>query len=293
MNKIRKAIIPAAGLGTRFLPATKALPKEMLPIIDTPSLQYIVEEAVNSGIEEIGIIVSMAKPSIEQHFSIDKKLENRLKAVNKFEEAEMIRDIANLIKITFIYQDHPRGLGHAIYCAKDFIGDEDFAIMLGDDVIVNQGGTPAMAQLVKAYEKTHTSILGVQEVPQDMVNKYGIVKPLDKQKKLMEINGMIEKPSPSDAPSNCAVLGRYILTNRIFDILKNQKPGKNNEIQLTDSIVTLLDYEKVYACEFEGIRYDIGDKFGYVKATIDFALTRPDLADKVKEYIKELSNKEN
>ena len=293
MNKIRKAIIPAAGLGTRFLPATKALPKEMLPIIDTPSLQYIVEEAVNSGIEEIGIIVSMAKPSIEQHFSIDKKLENRLKAVNKFEEAEMIRDIANLIKITFIYQDHPRGLGHAIYCAKDFIGDEDFAITLGDDVIVNQGGTPAMAQLVKAYEKTHTSILGVQEVPQDMVNKYGIVKPLDKQKKLMEINGMIEKPSPSDAPSNWAVLGRYILTNRIFDILKNQKPGKNNEIQLTDSIVTLLDYEKVYACEFEGIRYDIGDKFGYVKSTIDFALTRPDLADKVKEYIKELSNKEN
>jgi len=292
MNKIKKAIIPAAGLGTRFLPATKALPKEMLPVIDTPAIQYIVEEAVSSGIEEIGIIISEAKPSIEQHFSVDEKLENRLKIVKKYEEAEMIRDIANMVKITFIYQDQPLGLGHAIYCAKDFVGDEDFAVMLGDDIIVNRNGKPVMSQLVKAYEKTHTSILGVQEVPECMVHKYGIVKPLQKQDKLMEINGMIEKPNPQDAPSNCAVLGRYILTNKIFDILKEQKPGKNNEIQLTDSIVTLLNYEKVYACEFEGIRYDIGDKFGYVKATIDFALQRPDLQEKVKEYINLIANEQ-
>lgn len=288
MNKIKKAIIPAAGLGTRFLPATKALPKEMLPIIDKPTLQYIVEEAVASGIEEIGIIVSVAKPSIEQHFSVDEDLEERLISAKKYEEAEMIHAIANLIKITFIYQEQPLGLGHAIYCARDFVGNDDFAIMLGDDLIVNHKGAPAMKQLVEAYEKTGFSILGVQEVSMDRVNKYGIVEPLNTKSKLMEIKGMIEKPNPQDAPSNCAVLGRYILTNRIFDILKDQKPGKNNEIQLTDSIVTLLQYEKVFACEFEGIRYDIGDKFGYIKATIDFALQRDDLKKQVSDYLDEI-----
>ena len=288
MNKIKKVIIPAAGLGTRFLPATKALPKEMLPIIDKPTLQYIVEEAVASGIEEVGIIVSIAKPSIENHFSVDELLEQRLLESGKVEEAQQIRDIANLVKISFITQEEPRGLGHAIYCAKDFVGNEDFAIMLGDDLIVNKNGQPVLAQLLDVYENTGSSVLGVQEVEEKSVSKYGIVKPVSQEGRVLEINGMLEKPSIENAPSRCAVLGRYVLTNAIFDILEHQKPGKNNEIQLTDAIVTLMAKEKVYAYNFEGVRYDIGDKFGYIKATIDFALDRDELKDKVKEYINQL-----
>ena len=288
MNKIKKVIIPAAGLGTRFLPATKALPKEMLPIIDKPTLQYIVEEAVASGIEEVGIIVSIAKPSIEDHFSVNELLEQRLINSGKVEEAQQIRDIANLVKITFITQEEPRGLGHAIYCAKDFVGDEDFAIMLGDDLIVNKNGKPVLSQLLDVYESTNASVLGVQEVDEKSVSKYGIVKPVSQEGRVLEINGMLEKPSIENAPSRCAVLGRYVLTNAIFDILEHQKPGKNNEIQLTDAIVTLMSKEKVFAYNFEGVRYDIGDKFGYIKATIDFALDRDELKDKVKEYINQL-----
>ena len=288
MNKIKKVIIPAAGLGTRFLPATKALPKEMLPIIDKPTLQYIVEEAVASGIEEVGIIVSIAKPSIEDHFSVNELLEQRLINSGKVEEAQQIRDIANLVKITFITQEEPRGLGHAIYCAKDFVGDEDFAIMLGDDLIVNKNGRPVLSQLLDVYESTNASVLGVQEVDEKSVSKYGIVKPVSQEGRVLEINGMLEKPSIENAPSRCAVLGRYVLTNAIFDILEHQKPGKNNEIQLTDAIVTLMSKEKVFAYNFEGVRYDIGDKFGYIKATIDFALDRDELKDKVKEYINQL-----
>lgn len=288
MNKIKKVIIPAAGLGTRFLPATKALPKEMLPIIDKPTLQYIVEEAVASGIEEVGIIVSVAKPSIADHFSVNELLEKRLIESGKVEEAKLIRNIANLVKITFITQEEPRGLGHAIYCAKDFIGDEDFAIMLGDDLIINKNGRPVLSQLLDVYESTESSVLGVQEVDEKSVSKYGIVKPISQEGRVLEINGMLEKPSIENAPSRCAVLGRYVLTNGIFDILEHQKPGKNNEIQLTDAIVTLMSKEKVYAYNFEGVRYDIGDKFGYIKATIDFALDRDELRDKVKEYLNQL-----
>ena len=288
MSKVKKVIIPAAGLGTRFLPATKALPKEMLPIIDKPTLQYIVEEAVSAGIEKIGIIVSMAKPSIADHFSYNELLESRLIAAGKIAEAKLIRDIAELVDIEFIIQDEPRGLGHAIYCAKDFIGEEDFAVMLGDDLIINKNGEPVLSQLLKVYEKTNSSVLGVQQVEKKNVDKYGIVSPVETDGRLMKINGMKEKPSIENAPSNCAVLGRYVLTNGIFDILKNQKPGKNNEIQLTDAIVTLMEKEEVYAYDFEGVRYDIGDKFGYIKATIDFALDREELKDKVLSYIKEI-----
>lgn len=289
MNKIRKVIIPAAGLGTRFLPATKSLPKEMFPIIDTPTLQYIVEEAHDSGIEEVGIIVSVEKPSIKKHFEIDEALENHLIATNKLQEAQLIRKIASLTKITFILQDQPKGLGHAILCAKEFINGEDFAIMLGDDLIVNRNGKPVLKQLIDAYEKTGHSVLGVQQVPFEDVKKYGVVDPMNIDGNLIKIKGIVEKPSLEVAPSNYAVLGRYVLTNKIFDYLAKIVTDGTKEIQLTTGIEDLLSVEDVYAYCFEGIRYDIGDKFGYIKATIDFALNRDDLKQKVIEYIKEIA----
>lgn len=288
MSKITKAIIPAAGLGTRFLPATKSIPKEMFPIIDTPTLQHIAQEAKESGITDLGIIVSAEKPCITHHFSIDELLEKRLKSVGKFEEAQMVRDIANMINVTFIFQNKPKGLGHAIHCAKDFINGEDFAIMLGDDLVINQNGKPVLAQLLDVYEEKHASVLGVQKVPENDVNKYGIVNPAKIGGRLVLAKSVIEKPDQKDAPSNFAVLGRYVLTNRIFDILERIKPGKGGEIQLTDAIDVLMQEEEIYAYDFEGKRYDIGDKFGYVKATIDFALNREDLKDKVLEYIKNI-----
>ena len=289
MNKIKKVIIPAAGLGTRFLPATKSLPKEMFPIIDTPTLQYIVEEAHASGIEEVGIVVSVEKPCIKKYFEIDEALENHLIATNKLEEAKLIREIASLTKITFIIQDQPKGLGHAILCARDFINGEDFAIMLGDDLIVNRNGKPVLKQLIEAYEKTGCSVLGVQQVPYEDVKKYGVVDPKSIDGNLIKIKGMVEKPQVEDAPSNYAVLGRYVLTNKVFDYLAKIVTDGKKEIQLTTGIEDLLNTEDVYACCFEGIRYDIGDKFGYIKATIDFALNRDDLKDKVMEYIKKIA----
>ena len=286
---IKKVIIPAAGLGTRFLPATKSIPKEMFPIIDKPALQYIVEEAHNSGIEEVGIIISEEKPSILNHFSQDETLEARLIKANKLQEAKMIREIGNLVKITFIEQKEPKGLGHAIMCAKDFINGEDFAIMLGDDLIVNRKGEPVLKQMLDAYEKEKASILGVQVVPDDDVSKYGIINPkVIIDDKMILADSVIEKPTIEEAPSRYAVLGRYVLTNKIFSILEHQKPGKGGEIQLTDAISTLMKEEKVYGYWFEGDRYDIGDKFGYVKAMIDFSLERDDLSFKVYEYLKKV-----
>ena len=288
MNKVKKAIIPA-GLGTRFLPVTKALPKEMLPIIDTPTLQYIVEEAVESGITEIGIIVSMAKPSIAHHFSVNEELEHRLLKAGKNEEAKMIHDIAGMVKIQFILQEEPRGLGHAVLCAREFIGEDDFAIMLGDDLIINRDGKPVLSQMIDAYNEIGSSVLGVKEVDANAVSKYGIVDPVESNGKLNKIKGIIEKPSVELAPSRCAVLGRYILSNKIFNILENQEPGRGGEIQLTDAISKLIDSDNVYAYEFDGVRYDIGDKFGFIKATIDFALQRDDLKEKVIDYIKKVA----
>lgn len=288
MNKIRKVIIPAAGLGTRFLPATKAIPKEMFPIIDIPTLQYIVQEAVDSGIEEIGIIVSKSKPSIEEHFSIDFDLEKKLLESNKVLEAQMLRDIANMVKISFINQLEPKGLGHAVLCAKDFIGKDDFAIMLGDDLIVNRKGSPVLKQMIDAYNNENTSILGVQEVAKEDTCRYGILKPVNVKGKLIEISSVVEKPKVEEAPSNYAVLGRYVLKNKIFDILASQEFGKGGEIQLTDAIDKLINQDKVYGYCFDGERYDIGDKFGYVKAIIDFSLERDDLSSKVRDYIKKV-----
>lgn len=289
---VRKAVIPAAGLGTRFLPATKAMPKEMLPIVDTPTVQYIVEEAVKSGIEEILIITNSNKHCMENHFDKNYELEARLTESGKMAEVEMINDIAKMANIYYVRQKEPKGLGHAILCAKSFIGDEPFAILLGDDIVVNKDGDPALKQLIDVYYKKNASVVGVQTVPDKDVHKYGIVDP-DKSTKangrLSKLSGMVEKPKLEDAPSNLAVLGRYVLTPAIFDYLESQTTGAGGEIQLTDAIKRLMDAQAVYAYDFEGYRYDAGDKFGFIQATIDFALDRPELRPQLIEYIKKLA----
>lgn len=289
MKKIRKAIIPAAGLGTRFLPATKSLPKEMLPIVDIPTIQYIVEEATKSGIEEILIITNGSKHVMENHFDVNYELETRLRESGKLKEVEQIRAIANMANVYYVRQKEPKGLGHAVSCAKAFVGDEPFVVLLGDDLIINKNGKPVLRQLIDAYEETGSSVVGVQEVERKNVSKYGVVKPVKQDGRLIQISDFVEKPAVEVAPSNFAVLGRYVLTPRIFEILEKQNPGKGGEIQLTDAIRTLMDEESVYAYDFEGYRYDVGDKFGFVKATIDFALDREDLKENTLNYIKEIA----
>ena len=295
-KRVRKAVIPAAGLGTRFLPATKALPKEMLPIVDIPTIQYIIEEAVNSGIEEILVITNSNKHCMENHFDKSYELEERLNNSGKTKEVKMINDIANLANIYYVRQKEPKGLGHAILCAKSFIGDEPFAILLGDDVVVNKNSKPALKQLIDAYQGVGASVVGVQTVSEQQVHKYGIVEPdkrhKTKNERLVKLSGMVENPKAEDAPSNYAVLGRYVLTPEIFPLLETQGTGAGGEIQLTDAICRLLDTQAVYAYDFEGIRYDVGDKFGFIKATIDFALDRDDLKDDVRAYIDEIATKE-
>lgn len=291
--RVRKAVIPAAGLGTRFLPATKAMPKEMLPIVDIPTLQYIVEEAVESGIEEILIITNSNKRSMEDHFDRNYELEERLKAAGKHDLEEMVRRISDMVNIYYVRQKEPKGLGHAILCTKSFIGEEPFAVLLGDDLVVNEGGQPALKQLITAYNEKRAAVVGVQNVPHEDVNKYGIVEPQDSnydpEKRRIKLKGMVEKPQIDQSPSDLAVLGRYVLTPEIFDLLETQAAGKNGEIQLTDAILRLMDIQTVYAYRFEGTRYDVGDKFGFVKATIDFALKRPELQEQLTLYIKELA----
>lgn len=287
MNKVKKAIIPAAGLGTRFLPATKSLPKEMFTIIDTPTIQYIVEEAVKSGIEEICIITNSTKHIMENHFDYNFELETRLKERGEIEKYEEIRKIPNMCKIFYVRQLEPKGLGHAILCAKEFINNEPFAVLLGDDLMVNE--KPVLKQLIEKFNETNYSILGVQTVPKKDVCKYGNITPnSDIINRTVEVKDLVEKPKVEEAKSQLAVLGRYVLTPTIFKYLETQEKGKGNEIQLTDAIRRMLAEEKVYAYDFEGIRYDIGDKFGYVKAIIDFALKNPELKDKTEEYINSL-----
>lgn len=288
---VKKAIIPAAGLGTRFLPATKSMPKEMLPIVDIPTVQYIIEEAVASGIEEILIITNSNKHAMENHFDKAYELEARLKEAGKEKELAMIEKISDLANIYYIRQKEPKGLGHAILCAKSFIGDEPFAVLLGDDLVVNDGGLPALKQLIDAYKQTEASVVGVQTVPKEDVCKYGIVEPSKSHPsrgRLVKLTNMVEKPKVEDAPSQMAVLGRYVLTPKIFELLETQEKGAGGEIQLTDSIKRLMDKQAVYAYDFEGVRYDVGDKFGFVKATIDFSLKREDLKERVKDYIESL-----
>lgn len=294
-KKVRKAIIPAAGLGTRFLPATKAIAKEMLPIVDIPTIQYIIQEAVDSGIEEILIITNSNKHAMENHFDKNYELEERLKESGKLEQVKMIQDIADMANIYYIRQKEPKGLGHAVLCAKSFIGDEPFAVLLGDDVVVNKEGKPALKQLIEQYEQTSASVVGVQTVAKKDVSKYGIVEPSKSHPakgRLVKLTDMVEKPAPEKAPSQMAVLGRYVLTPEIFELLETQGKGAGGEIQLTDAIKRLLDRQAVYAYDFEEKRYDVGDKFGFIKATIDFALDREDLHDQVNDYIYTLVEKD-
>ena len=284
-KKIRKAIIPAAGLGTRFLPATKAQAKEMLPIVDKPTLQYVIEEAVASGIEEILIITGKNKKSIEDHFDKSVELELALLEKGDNDKLKMVQDISNLATIYYVRQKEPKGLGDAIYCAKNFIGDEHFAILLGDDIIDSK--TPCLKQLIDTYNRYSSSIIGVQNVKDEDVSKYGIVDSIEVDDNTSKIKSLVEKPEMEDAPSNKDILGRYIVSPKIFDILKNQELGVNGELQLTDALNTLLKLESVYAYEFEGTRYDLGCKMGYLEANIDFALKRDDLRDDLLALIKD------
>ena len=288
-KKIRKAIIPAAGLGTRFLPATKAQPKEMLPIVDKPTIQYIIEEAIGSGIEEILIITGRNKKCIEDHFDKSVELEMELKKNNKNELLEVVQDISEMVDIHYIRQKEPKGLGHAIRCAKTFVGDEPFAILLGDDIVYNEE-KPCLKQLIDCYNEYKTSILGVQTVDRENVSKYGIVDGITIEDRVSKVKGLVEKPSVEEAPSNTAILGRYIVTPKIFDILDNTKPGKGNEIQLTDALMQLLKEEAMYAYNFEGRRYDVGDKLGFLEATVEYALRKPEIRDDFINYLRGIEN---
>ena len=282
-RRIRKAVIPAAGLGTRFLPATKAQPKEMLPIVDKPAIQYIIEEAVQSGIEEILIITGRNKRAIEDHFDRAFELEMTLKAQGKYELLGLVEEIPN-VAIHYIRQKEAKGLGHAVLCAKQFVGDEPFAVLLGDDII--DGSVPCLKQLMEVYEDCPGTILGVQEVPQEKVSSYGVVKPEAVKDGLWKATDLIEKPALEEAPSRLAVLGRYIIEPQIFELLEKTAPGRGGEIQLTDALRRLSEIRPVYAYEFEGRRYDVGDKQGYLEATVEFALKRPDLREGFLRYLK-------
>ena len=284
--QIKKAIIPAAGLGTRFLPATKAQPKEMLPIVDKPTIQYIVEEAVASGIEDIVIVTGRTKKSIEDHFDKSVELEMELEKHGKDELLEIAKSVSEIANLYYIRQKEPKGLGHAVLTAKNFIGDEPFAVLLGDDVITSE--VPCLKQMMDQYEKHGASILGVQTVAQDQVDKYGIIQGVQIEERLYTVENMVEKPPVGEAPSNVAVLGRYIITPAIFPLLEKQEAGAGGEIQLTDALCKLAQQEKMYAYDFKGRRYDVGSKIGFLEATVDFALAREDLRDDFMAYLKEV-----
>jgi len=284
--RVRKAIVPAAGLGTRFLPATKAQPKEMLPIVDKPTLQYIIEEAVASGIEEVLIITGRNKTSIQDHFDRSIELELELNIKGNIEMLELVRNISEMVNIHFIRQKEPKGLGHAIYCAKSFVSHEPFAVLLGDDIVFSE--VPCLKQLINVYEKYDSTILGVQRVDHSKVNRYGIIDGTEQDKNIYAVKSLVEKPNIENAPSDVAVLGRYIITPAIFDILASTKPGKNGEIQLTDALLELSKQEKMYAYIFEGRRYDVGDKLGFLEATVEYALRNPELKSDFLSYLKNL-----
>lgn len=293
MQKVRKAIIPAAGLGTRFLPATKAQPKEMLPIVDKPTIQYIIEEAVASGIEDIIIVTGRGKRAIEDHFDKSYELEETLAKKAKYDLLEEVQGISKLANIHYIRQKEPLGLGHAISCASRFIGNEPFAVLLGDD-IVHSSSSPCLKQLVDVYERYNSSVIGVQQVPEEDVSKYGVISINQNgiEEGVYHINDLVEKPKKEEAPSNYAIMGRYILRPEIFSILENLTPGAGGEIQLTDAIKKLNELQMVVGYEFEGNRYDVGDKFGFIKATVEFALEREDLQLQVMDYLKQIVNQE-
>ncbi|WGU93801.1 UTP--glucose-1-phosphate uridylyltransferase GalU [Paenibacillus dendritiformis] len=282
--KVRKAIIPAAGLGTRFLPATKAMPKEMLPIVDKPTIQYIVEEAVASGIEDIIIVTGKGKRAIEDHFDSIFELEYMLRERDKLALLEEVQKPSELADIHYIRQREPRGLGHAIWCARKFIGNEPFAVLLGDDIV--EANTPCLRQMLDVYEAHEAPIVGVQPVPWEDVSRYGVVAGDQINERLLRAKQLVEKPARENAPSNWAIMGRYILTPRIFELLEQQKEGVNGEIQLTDAIANLSQEEEVLAYHFEGERHDVGEKLGFIKTTLHYALQRPELRGELYTFLR-------
>ncbi len=284
--KVRKAVIPAAGLGTRFLPATKAQPKEMLPIVDKPTIQYIIEEAAAAGVEDIIVVTGRNKRSIEDHFDRSIELELELEKGGKDEMLKLVRDISEIANIHFIRQKQPLGLGHAVLTASHFIGNEPFAVLLGDDVVISK--KPCLQQMVEVFNEYKTSILGVQQVPKDVVNKYGIVDCKGVDDRVYKVHDLVEKPPIDEAPSDIAILGRYILTPSIFEYLENQEKGAGGEIQLTDSLKRLARDEAMYAYIFKGHRYDVGTKIGFLQANIEFGLRNPELRAPLMDYLEEL-----
>lgn len=289
MKKVRKAIIPAAGLGTRFLPATKAMPKEMLPIVDKPTIQYIVEEAIESGIEDIIIVTGKGKRAIEDHFDYAPELENNLIEKEKFELLEKVRQSSN-VDIHYIRQKEPKGLGHAVWCARNFIGNEPFAVLLGDDIV--QAETPSLRQLMNEYENTLSSVIGVQTVGDDQTHRYGIVDPISNEGRRYQVNTFVEKPAPGTAPSNLAIMGRYVFTPEIFKFLEEQEIGAGGEIQLTDAIQKLNEIQRVFAYDFEGKRFDVGEKLGFIETTLEFALQHEELRKDIIDIMEKLVERE-
>jgi UTP--glucose-1-phosphate uridylyltransferase len=290
--KVRKAVFPAAGLGTRFLPATKAQPKEMLPVVDKPLIQYGVEEAMHSGIQNIIIVTGRGKSSIEDHFDVSFELEHLLESKNKTELLSMVRGISDMIDVSYVRQKEALGLGHAVHRAKELVGNEPFAVVLSDDVVASE--TPCIRQLLDVYEYYGASVLALMEVPRDQISAYGVVdaEPVSdngRQGRLFRIRNMVEKPKVADAPSNLAIIGRYVLTPEIFQCVEAIEPGSGGEIQLTDALKYMLRNRPIYGLKFEGKRYDAGDKLGFLKATVELALTRHDLGEPFREYLKTLS----
>ncbi|TCT26454.1 UDP-glucose pyrophosphorylase [Melghiribacillus thermohalophilus] len=289
MKKVRKAIIPAAGLGTRFLPATKAMPKEMLPIVDKPTIQYIVEEAIDSGIEDIIIVTGKGKRAIEDHFDNNFELEQNLMEKEKYDLLEKVRQPSK-VEIHYIRQKEPKGLGHAIWVARKFIGDEPFAVLLGDDIV--QSEVPCLKQLIYEYEQTSASIIGVQQVRDEDTHRYGIIDPMDQDGRRYQVKDFVEKPPQGTAPSNLAIMGRYILNPEIFMFLEEQKIGAGGEIQLTDAIQELNKIQRVFAYDFEGKRYDVGEKLGFIQTTIEFAMQDQNLREKLRPFLENILKKE-
>lgn len=287
MSKIRKAIIPAAGLGTRFLPATKAMPKEMLPIVDKPTIQYIVEEAVASGIEDIIIVTGKGKRAIEDHFDHSWELEENLIAKEKFDLLKKVKESSN-VDIHYIRQKEPKGLGHAVWCARNFIGDEPFAVLLGDDIVDSE--EPCLGQMITEYNQTLSSIIGVQRVPENETHRYGMIDPIEESGRRFQVRKFVEKPAPGTAPSDLAIIGRYIFTPEIFRFLNEQEIGAGGEIQLTDAIEKLNKIQRVFAYQFEGNRYDVGEQLGFIQTTIEMALKRNDLKEPLSKFIKEIAD---
>jgi UTP--glucose-1-phosphate uridylyltransferase len=286
--KIRKAVIPVAGLGTRFLPATKTVPKELLPIVDIPTVQYVVQEAVDAGIQEVIFVTGRGKDGIEDHFDEAPELDQVLQDRGQTETVRALRQIAGMIEVVSVRQKRPLGLGHAVLCARDLVGDEPFAVLLADDLI--DASVPCVGQLLDVFDEKKESVVALMEVPQEEVQHYGVIKGHSLEPRLYSVADTVEKPNPKEAPSRLAIIGRYVLRPEIFSLLEKVPPGKGGEIQLTDGLQQLVRQRKVFGYEFEGERYDVGDKLGFVRATVAYALKRPELRDRLRDYLRTIVN---